>query len=161
MPEVGGGLQCIRNASESIVEMESSGKRSQTDTNSTTIDKLKYTDLFPIDENGYKPTKEFLLQVIEICLDFIQKSNDRTTKVLDFHTPEEMKKLFDFSIPDEPLDIKQIVTDCRDALKYQVKTAPIESHNVSVVTAEDYLLSRAVVPNTNAGLLSPFVPLIA
>ncbi|XP_054162481.1 glutamate decarboxylase-like [Oppia nitens] len=91
--------------------------------NSTNISQLYYTDLFPINENGNKPTKEFLLKVIEICLDFIQKSNDRSTKVIDFHTPEELQKLFDFSIPDEPLNIGQILNDCRDALKYQVKTA--------------------------------------
>ncbi|CAG2173762.1 unnamed protein product [Oppiella nova] len=102
--------------------MESSGKRNKVDNNTINLSKLKYTDLFPIDENGSKPTKEFLLQVMEICLDFIDKSNDRTTKILEFHKPEELKKLFDFSIPDEPLDIQQIVNDCRDALKYQVKT---------------------------------------
>ena len=79
-------------------------------------------DLLPINEHGYPQTKEFLLSVIEICLDFIKKSNDRTTKVLDFHQPSEMKELFDFSIPDDPLDVKQLIFDCAQTLKYQVKT---------------------------------------
>lgn len=79
-------------------------------------------DLLPINEHGYPQTKEFLLSVIEICLDFIKKSNDRTTKVLDFHQPSEMKELFDFSIPDDPLDVKQLIFDCAQTLEYQVKT---------------------------------------
>ena len=79
-------------------------------------------DLFPINENGYEKTREFLLKVIEECLEFIRLSNDRSTKVLDFHQPEELKQLFDFSIPEKPLDIETIVNDCKQALKYQVKT---------------------------------------
>ncbi len=73
-------------------------------------------------ENGYLPTREFLLKVIEICLEFIKESNDRSTKVLDFHQPNELKKLFDFEIPDGPLNIAQIINDCKEALRYQVKT---------------------------------------
>ena len=83
---------------------------------------LFFKDLFPIDENGYEKTKDFLLKIIDICLEFIRKSNDRSTKVLDFHQPDELQKLFDFSIPEEPLDIQQVINDCRETLKYQVKT---------------------------------------
>jgi len=75
-----------------------------------------------VQENGYLPTREFLLKVIEICLEFIKESNDRSTKVLDFHQPNELKKLFDFEIPDGPLNIEQIINDCKEALRYQVKT---------------------------------------
>ncbi len=73
-------------------------------------------------ENGYLPTREFLLKVIEICLEFIKESNDRSTKVLDFHQPNKLKELFDFEIPEGPLNIEQIINDCKEALRYQVKT---------------------------------------
>ncbi|RWS09991.1 glutamate decarboxylase-like protein [Dinothrombium tinctorium] len=80
-------------------------------------------DLLPLKENGYQITKEFLLSVIEICVEFIKKSNDRSTKVLDFHQPDQLMQVFDFAIPDEPQNLDQLLVDCKDTLKYQVKTA--------------------------------------
>lgn len=92
---------------------------------------LTVSDLFPINENGFEQTKEFLVKVIDICLDFIRQSNDRSSKVLDFHQPDQMKQLFDFSIPEKPLDIETVVNDCRQALKYQVKTGKSRSHSLN------------------------------
>ena len=57
-----------------------------------------------------------------ILLDFIDKSNDRNEKVLDFHHPAQLLDVIDLSIPDEPQNLDQLLTDCKDTLKYQVKT---------------------------------------
>ncbi|XP_015918434.1 glutamate decarboxylase [Parasteatoda tepidariorum] len=87
------------------------------------IGTLKFTDLYPngkgdVDEN----TRNFLLKVVEIMLDFISKTNDRKAKVLDFHQPDQLKQILDLEIPDEPLNLDQLLVDCKDTLKYQVKT---------------------------------------
>ena len=42
--------------------------------------------------------------------------------MLDFKHPMEMKKLMDFSLPEEPLNIDTLLDDCRIALHHQVKT---------------------------------------
>ena len=46
---------------------------------------------------------------------------------LHFYTfqPEQLKGVIDFGIPDEPLNLDQLLVDCKDALKYQVKTGKI------------------------------------
>lgn len=67
-------------------------------------------------------TREFLRAVVEILLDHITVQNDRTTKILDFHSPDQLKEVIDFAIPDEPLNLDQLLVDCKDTLKYQVKT---------------------------------------
>ncbi|RWS23639.1 glutamate decarboxylase-like protein [Leptotrombidium deliense] len=80
------------------------------------------SDLLPLKDSGYQVTREFLLSVVEILIDFIKKSNDRSTKVVDFHQPDQLMQVFDFSIPEDPQNLDQLLVDCKDALKYQVKT---------------------------------------
>ncbi|GIY55474.1 glutamate decarboxylase [Caerostris darwini] len=84
---------------------------------------LGLSNIFPLgkkdaDEN----TRAFLQKVFEILLDFISKSNDRSAKILDFHQPNQLKEVLDLDIPDEPLNLDQLLVDCKDTLKYQVKT---------------------------------------
>ena len=63
---------------------------------------------------------------MEILLDHITVQNDRTTNILDFHSPDQLKEVIDFAIPDEPLNLDQLLVDCKDTLKYQVKTGMSE-----------------------------------
>lgn len=67
-------------------------------------------------------TREFLLKVIDVLLDFVKATNDRNEKVLDFHHPEDMKRLLDLEVPDRALPLQQLIEDCATTLKYQVKT---------------------------------------
>ena len=59
---------------------------------------------------------------MEILLDHITVQNDRSMKILDFHNPDQLKEVIDFAIPEEPLNLDQLLVDCKDTLKYQVKT---------------------------------------
>ena len=36
--------------------------------------------------------------------------------------PEQLRSVIDLSIPEEPLPLDQLIIDCRDTLKHQVKT---------------------------------------
>ena len=72
-------------------------------------------------------TREFLHRVIDILLDFIKKTNDRNHKILDFHHPGQMREVIDLEIPDKPLNLDQLLVDCKDTLKYQVKTGKLKS----------------------------------
>lgn len=67
-------------------------------------------------------TREFLQKVIDVLLDFVKATNDRNEKVLDFHHPEDMKRLLDLEIPDKAVTLQQLIEDCATTLKYQVKT---------------------------------------
>ena len=82
------------------------------------------TDLLPV-LNGKRAeanTEEFLQEVFQILMDYIKKSNDRGNKILDFHQPDQILEVMDFSLPEKPQNLDQILVDCKDALKYQVKT---------------------------------------
>ena len=63
-------------------------------------------------------TGKFLYAVVEIMLDFINQTNDRDCRVLDFHHPSQITKAMDFSLPDSGLSLDQLVADCRAALRY-------------------------------------------
>jgi glutamate decarboxylase len=88
---------------------------------------LSISDIFPI-ATGRKSelaTKDFLQNVLEILWDFVRESNDRDSKVLDFHHPEQLMGLMDFSLPEDPQNLQQILNDCRETLKHQVKTGKV------------------------------------
>merc|ERR1719347_1509428 len=88
------------------------------------ISSKTYRDIFPVASGveAEDTTSKFLYAVVEILLDFINQSNDRDSVVLDFHHPSQITKAMDFSLPDHPLPLEQLVADCRAALRYQVKT---------------------------------------
>lgn len=89
------------------------------------IGTLHYDALFPVSQNhdvADRNTREFLHRVIDILLDYIKDSNDRNKKIVDFHHPDQLKEVIDLEIPDKPLNLDQLLVDCKDTLKYQVKT---------------------------------------
>ncbi|XP_043682090.1 glutamate decarboxylase isoform X3 [Vespula pensylvanica] len=83
---------------------------------------LKYSDILPHNAESYPATKEFLMKVVDILLDYIKATNDRNAKVLDFRHPSEMIRLLDLEIPDTGLTLQQLLIDCSTTLKYQVRT---------------------------------------
>jgi len=83
-------------------------------------------DLMPTTVSAGAETREFLLKVIDVLLDFVKATNDRNEKVLDFHHPEDMKRLLDLDVPDRALPLQQLIEDCATTLKYQVKTGKFE-----------------------------------
>lgn len=80
-------------------------------------------DLVPhVIEKADPQTKEFLQKVADILVDYVVIQNDRKEKILDFHHPEEMEKMLDMNLPDDPVSLQQLIVDCATTLKYQVKT---------------------------------------
>ena len=74
-------------------------------------------------------TREWLHQVIEILLEYVRTSNDRSKKILDFHHPDQLKEVIDLEIPEKPLNLDQLLVDCKDTMKYGVKTGKYSTHN--------------------------------
>ena len=84
-----------------------------------------FSALYPVNQEtdtADRNTREFLRRVIDILLDYVTTSNDRSKKILDFHHPEQMKESIDLKIPDKPLNLDQLLVDCKDTMKYGVRT---------------------------------------
>uniref|UniRef100_A0A8D3D4G4 Glutamate decarboxylase 1b n=1 Tax=Scophthalmus maximus TaxID=52904 RepID=A0A8D3D4G4_SCOMX len=85
---------------------------------------LTFPDLLPA-KNGEEPTIQFLLEVVDILTNYVKKTFDRSTKVLDFHHPHQLlegMEGFNLELSDQPESLEQILVDCRDTLKYGVRT---------------------------------------
>lgn len=82
-------------------------------------------DLLPLAGDSEPETREFLNRMTEILMDFLHKTFDRSSKILDFHHPEQLLEIIDLSLPNQPKNIDQLLADCRDTLTYQVKTGQI------------------------------------
>nr|CAD7585515.1 unnamed protein product [Timema genevievae] len=80
------------------------------------------SDILPYNLEGLPATREFLLKVTDILLDFVKETNDRDKKVLEFHHPADMWKLLDLEIPERGLTLQQLIDDCSKTLRYQVRT---------------------------------------
>uniref|UniRef100_A0A914VWI9 Glutamate decarboxylase n=1 Tax=Plectus sambesii TaxID=2011161 RepID=A0A914VWI9_9BILA len=86
------------------------------------IGSLFATDLLPQNTKNWAETEMFIKQTVRILLNYIKESNDRKSKVLDFHHPAEMAHLIDFSIPEDPQNLEQLLQDCQRVLALGVKT---------------------------------------
>ena len=75
-------------------------------------------------------TREFLHRVIDILLDYVRTSNDRSKKIVDFHHPDQLKEVIDLEIPEKALNLDQLLVDCKDTLKYQVKTGKLDTFQI-------------------------------
>uniref|UniRef100_A0A672T7L8 Glutamate decarboxylase 1b n=1 Tax=Sinocyclocheilus grahami TaxID=75366 RepID=A0A672T7L8_SINGR len=85
---------------------------------------LSFTNLLPA-KNGEEYTMQFLLEVVDILTNYVRKTFDRSTKVLDFHHPHQLlegMEGFNLELCDQPESLEQILVDCRDTLKYGVRT---------------------------------------
>ncbi|XP_048867319.1 glutamate decarboxylase 1 [Brienomyrus brachyistius] len=81
-------------------------------------------DLLP-DRDGEELTQGFLQALVNILLAHVKTTFDRSTKVLDFHHPHQLKEGlegFSLELPEHPENLEQLLVDCRDTLKYGVKT---------------------------------------
>lgn len=79
-------------------------------------------DIIPNPNGTDTVTKEFLLKVIDILLDYVKTQNDRNERILEFHHPEDMKQLLDLDLPESALPLQQLIQDCARTMKYQVRT---------------------------------------
>ncbi|XP_073533633.1 glutamate decarboxylase 2 [Phyllobates terribilis] len=112
---------------------------------------LYSTDLLPA-KNGEPETLRFLQEVIDILLQYVVNTFDRSTKVIDFHYPNELLQEYNWELSDQPQNLEGILLNCKTALKYAIKTGhPRYFNQLStgldmVGLAADWLTSTA---NTN------------
>ncbi|VEL14539.1 unnamed protein product [Protopolystoma xenopodis] len=69
-------------------------------------------------------TSHFLTEIGSIALNYLRQMSERNNKVLDFHHPHQMREVLShyLELHAEARDLEQILSDCRETLKYGVKT---------------------------------------
>ncbi|XP_060100269.1 glutamate decarboxylase 1-like isoform X1 [Heteronotia binoei] len=111
-------LSCLQG------EREEREKGSIIESFGTNFSNIYESELLPA-RNGEKFTEHFLHEVVDILLSYIKKTYDGKSKVLDFHHPHQLLEGlegFSVELSDQPQPLEQILVDCRDTLKYGVKT---------------------------------------
>ncbi|XP_043921106.1 glutamate decarboxylase 1-like isoform X2 [Protopterus annectens] len=110
--------------SSSTSDSDSEEKNGGIECQGTDFSTVYEIDLLP-HTNMAEYTEQFLLEVVGILLSHIRRTYDRRTKVLDFHHPHQLLdglEGFSLELSDQPEPLEQILVDCRDTLKYGVKT---------------------------------------
>ncbi|XP_070502203.1 glutamate decarboxylase-like [Chironomus tepperi] len=86
------------------------------------IANLTMFDLLPFNQQAHAETREFLQKIVDILLDYIELCYDRREHVLEYHSPDKLKELFNMTIPHDGITLQHLITDCATVLKYGVKT---------------------------------------
>ncbi|KRY79589.1 Glutamate decarboxylase 1 [Trichinella pseudospiralis] len=81
-----------------------------------------YNDILPLNRSGWLTTEMFIKSVVDLLLQFIQEINNPNTKVINFHHPTELIAKLDLRIPINPTNLQKVLEDCKEVLKYQVRT---------------------------------------
>ncbi|KAF4023195.1 hypothetical protein G4228_015132 [Cervus hanglu yarkandensis] len=95
---------------------------------------LHATDLLPACD-GERPTLAFLQEVMDILLQYVVKSFDRSTKVIDFHYPNELLQEYNWELADQPQNLEEILMHCQTTLKYAIKTGGAISNMYAMLIA--------------------------
>lgn len=65
----------------------------------------------------------FIRECVDLFLDkAVFKATQRNNKVLDYRSPEEMQKILDLELKENPADHKKLLQLLDDTIKYSVKT---------------------------------------
>uniref|UniRef100_A0A3Q2XBF0 Glutamate decarboxylase 1 n=1 Tax=Hippocampus comes TaxID=109280 RepID=A0A3Q2XBF0_HIPCM len=113
-----------RLSQKNLLSCDNSDRDARFRRTETDFSNLFARDLLPA-KNGEEPTMQFLLEVVDILTNYVKKTFDRSTKVLDFHHPHQLlegMEGFNLELSDQPESLEQILVDCRDTLKYGVRT---------------------------------------
>jgi len=80
---------------------------------------------------SFERTVLFMLELMTMLVDYMCTANDRDSKVVDFKQPHELRQLMDqcLQIHSEPRSLAQILSDCRQTLKYCVRTGQSDYHS--------------------------------
>ncbi|XP_046581077.1 glutamate decarboxylase 1-like [Haliotis rubra] len=73
---------------------------------------------------GSEKMCRFLHEIADVLQQYLVKQKDRGGKVLDFHHPHQLREMMAhcLDIHESPRDLEQILSDCKETLKYCVKS---------------------------------------
>lgn len=76
-------------------------------------------------KEGFERLVSFLSEVSKIIAKYLKSGRDVKNKVLDFHHPHQLREMMDhcLNVDENPRDLEQVLSDCKETLKYCVKTA--------------------------------------
>ena len=80
-----------------------------------------YIDLLP-HVNDKEITEDFINCVVKKLVEYIDTSNDRNTKVINFISPEDITKEINFELNDDRESLDGVLNHVDSILKYVVKT---------------------------------------
>jgi hypothetical protein len=60
--------------------------------------------------------------VTALVKEYLTRYSDRSKKVIEFHTPEEISQLVDLTLPEQGLPDEDIIAQCKAVMKYSVQT---------------------------------------
>ncbi|KAL3835812.1 hypothetical protein ACJMK2_021286 [Sinanodonta woodiana] len=75
-------------------------------------------------KEGASLVSSFLVEVQEILVKYLLSERDRGSKVLDFHHPHQLREIMEhcLDVDENPRDLEQLLSDCKETLKYGVRT---------------------------------------
>ena len=82
---------------------------------------------------GYRNDFSGLYEKVTLLIkDYLHQFEERDSKVVEFHTPNELRKLVDLSLPEEGIEEDEIVDLCKKTLQYCVHVGMLKFNNLTL-----------------------------
>ena len=85
--------------------------------------------MLPWSENDTSVTDDFIDEMVKILKTFVHETYDRTSKVIDFKTPDEILKEVDLEIKEHSSDLPELIDVTKKVLDLSVKTGIFINYN--------------------------------
>lgn len=74
--------------------------------------------------SGREKAEQFMTSLGDMLTSYLMQERDPASKVMDFNQPHQLKEMMShcLEIHEEPRDLEQVLSDCRETLKYCVRT---------------------------------------
>jgi len=113
-----------------------------------------YKDLLPYADNK-NVTEDFINRVASKLVKFLEDSNDRNCKVIEFLPPDELQQKIDFSLPEKSESINDLLCHIDKVLKYAVKTGHPRYYNQLWAGVDiSSLMGQWVTSTTNTNMFT-------
>jgi len=101
---------------------------------------------------SFEKTVLFLIELVTLLIDYMRTANDRNTPVIDFKHPHELRKLMQrcLQLHSEPQSLEQILDDCKQTMKYCVKTGRKSHRIITSINALSKVYKRLFGPRSGA-----------
>ena len=80
------------------------------------------TDMLPWSENDTGVTDEFIGEMVNILKNFLHETHDRSSKVINFKSPDEILKELDLDITEHSTELHELIDVTKKILDLSVKT---------------------------------------
>jgi len=121
--------EVMHNLGDGVAAVKKIKMDSQSQQNVQLLDGKTFKDMLPWSENDTGVTDEFIGEMVNILKNFLHETHDRSSKVINFKSPDEILKELDLDITEHSTELHELIDVTKKILDLSVKTGHPRFYN--------------------------------